>query len=199
MATVRTPRQSWVDAGLLALATGGPDAVRIEALAASLGVTKGGFYWHFADRNSLLEAMLDSWERRSIDEVVEQVEREGGDSREKIVKAGRLTFSASRGLRQIDLAVRDWSRRDRSVAARLRRVDNARIAYLRSLFATFCADDDEIEARCMIAMCLPIGDHFIAADHDGRSRAEIMKVIIDQLLAPVPGSGSQRGPGRMHR
>jgi AcrR family transcriptional regulator len=50
MALTRTPRSSWVEEGLRALAAGGPDAVRIESLAQALGVTEGGFYWHFDDR-----------------------------------------------------------------------------------------------------------------------------------------------------
>ena len=54
MALTRTPRTSWIDEGLRALAAGGPEAVRIEPLARALGVTKGGFYWHFADRRALL-------------------------------------------------------------------------------------------------------------------------------------------------
>ena len=73
MAVVRTPRSSWIDAGLRALAGGGPEAVRIETLAQSLGVTKGGFYWHFEDRRALLDELLDAWERTMIDEAIERV------------------------------------------------------------------------------------------------------------------------------
>ena len=69
-APTRTPRGSWIDAGLRALAAGGPDAVRIEPLARELGVTRGGFYWHFEDRRALLEEILDAWERSSVDEVI---------------------------------------------------------------------------------------------------------------------------------
>src|SRR5215471_17772813 len=123
-AITRTPRSRWIDEGFRALAAGGPDAVRIEALAQALGVTKGGFYGQFADRNALLAEMLDSWERRSIDEVLERVERHGGDVRAKIRRAGALTFSGE--LLPIDLAIRDWSQRDPAVATRLRRVDNRR-------------------------------------------------------------------------
>ena len=57
MAKVRTPRGAWVHAALQALAAGGPDAVRVETLAVCLEVSKGGFYWHFADRQALLEVM----------------------------------------------------------------------------------------------------------------------------------------------
>src|SRR3712207_6616915 len=126
MPTVRTPRERWVEEGLRALAAGGPDAVRVEPLAQALGVTKGGFYWHFDDRRALLDEMLDAWERVGVDAVIERVEVEGGDARAKL---RRLFGIASSGgdLLKIDLAIRDWARRDKPVADRLRHVDNRRM------------------------------------------------------------------------
>jgi AcrR family transcriptional regulator len=177
---IRTPRATWIAAGLQALAAGGPDAVRIEPLAKSLGVTRGGFYGHFEDRGALLEAILDTWERAATDEVHEQVERRGGDPRTKIRRAGALTFSEK--LLPIELAIRDWSRRDTAVAERLRRVDNRRMEYLRSLFASFCPDEAEVEARSVLAFSLAIGNHFMAADHGTHNRAEALDLAVRQLL-----------------
>jgi AcrR family transcriptional regulator len=179
VAITRTPRNGWIEEGLRALAAGGPDAVRVEALARTLGVSKGGFYGHFSDRTALLAEMLDSWEQMSTREVVERVEREGGDAKVKLRKAGALTFS--RTLLPIDLAVRDWARRDPAVAKRLRRVDNQRMEYLRVLFGTFCSDADDIEARSMLAFSLLIGGHFMAADHGARSRAEVIDLAAKLL------------------
>jgi AcrR family transcriptional regulator len=179
--TTRTSRDGWIAEGLRVLAAGGPDAVRVEALAKNLGVTKGGFYGSFADRDALLEAMLDTWERQSTDEVLERVERAGGDAKTKIKRAGVLTFSGDR-LLPIDLAVRDWARRDEAVAERLRRVDNRRMGLLREMIGTFCADPDEVEARSLIAFCVAIGEHFLAADHGGRTRAEVLTRAADLLL-----------------
>jgi AcrR family transcriptional regulator len=164
-----------------ALAAGGPDAVRIEPLAEALGVTRGGFYWHFQDRGALLDEILDTWERASTDEVLQRVEAEGGDARRKVRRAGALTFS--RDLLPIDLAVRDWARHDPTVADRLRRVDNRRMEYLRSLFSTFCPSEADVEARSMLAFSLVIGDHFIAADHSPRSRAAVLELALKRLLA----------------
>jgi AcrR family transcriptional regulator len=182
---IRTPRENWVEAGLAALAAGGPDAVRVEALAKQLGVTKGGFYGYFTDRDALLTAMLDVWERESTDEVLERVEREGGDARDRIRRAGMLTFSGDR-LLPIDLAVRDWARRDEAVAERLRRVDNRRMGLLREMIGTFCADPDEVEARSLLAFCLAIGAHFLAADHGDRTRAQVLARAADLLLDRSP-------------
>jgi AcrR family transcriptional regulator len=159
----RTPASSWIQAGLRALADGGPDAVRVDRLASSLGVTRGSFYGHFADRQALLEAMLDSWERAVADEVLDRVEQRGGDPRARLRRAGALTFSP--GLLPAELAVRDWARRDPAVADRLRRVDNNRMEYLRTLFRAICDDEETVEARCVLAFTFAIGRHFLAADH----------------------------------
>jgi AcrR family transcriptional regulator len=180
-AITRTPRSRWVEEGLRALAAGGPDAVRVEALAQALGVTKGGFYGQFADRNALLGEMLDTWERMSTDEVVDRVERQGGDVRARLRRAGALTFSSA--LLPVDLAIRDWARRDQEIAERLRRVDNRRMDYLRSLFGALCRDEDEVEARSMLAFSLMIGDHFMAADHGARSHADALELAVRWLLA----------------
>jgi AcrR family transcriptional regulator len=181
-APTRTPRTSWVEEGLRALGVGGPDAVRIEKLAQALGVTRGGFYWHFDGRPALLEEMLDAWERLVIDQVIERVEGAGGDARAKL---RRLSAIASSGgdLMKIELAIRDWARRDKGVAKRLRRIDNRRMEYLRSLFGAFCPDEDDVEVRCMLLLSLWVGKHLIAADHGARSRADVLKLALRRLEA----------------
>ena len=82
--TARVPREMWVRQGLRVLADGGPDAVRVEPLARALGVTRGSFYWHFADRRALLDAMLDAWERSTTEDVIGLLESEGGDAAVKL-------------------------------------------------------------------------------------------------------------------
>lgn len=189
-ARTRTPRSAWIEAGLRALASGGPDAVRIEALARTLGVTKGGFYWHFDNRPALLDAILDTWERVSVDEVIERIESERGegadDAKSKLERLGATAVSGGSGLGidlvEADLAIRDWARRDEKVARRLRRVDNRRLDYMRSLFSAFCADEAEIEDRCLLSASLWIGSHFIAADHGERSRAAVVERAFQRLL-----------------
>jgi AcrR family transcriptional regulator len=186
-ALTRTPRSAWIEEGLRALATGGPDAVRIEPLAKKLGVTKGGFYWHFEGRRGLLDELLDAWEQKSVDEVIARIEGEGGDAHDKLRRLSDLATSGHEELGidplRIDLAIRDWSRRDAKVARRLRRVDNRRMDYMRSLYREFTADADDVEARCMVAFCLWIGSPFIAADHGARSRDDVvaraMKLLED--------------------
>ncbi|HYF46788.1 MAG TPA: TetR/AcrR family transcriptional regulator [Acidimicrobiales bacterium] len=182
MAVTRTPRERWIEQGLVALGDGGPAAVRVESLARDLGVTKGGFYWHFDDRATLLDAMLDAWERRFVDEVIEEVEGQGGDPREKLRRLFGLAAAGGRPLVQIELAVRDWARRDAAVARRLRRVDERRVAYMRPLFAELSDDEDDVEARCLLVMSLFIGSNSVVVDHRGRRRRDVVADALERLL-----------------
>lgn len=186
MPATRTPPAKWIEEGFRALAAGGPEAVRVELLAQALGVTKGGFYGYFEDRRALLEEMLDTWERRVIDEVIEHVEGKGGDAQARLERLFALASSLGSESMSIELAIRDWARRDKSVAKRLKRVDNRRMEYMRTLFAGLCQDDDEVETRCLLAFSLFIGSPFITADHNGRTRADVVEHALQRLAAPHP-------------
>ena len=153
------------------LGEGGVDAVRVEALARELGVTKGGFYGHFEDRESLLEAILDGWEKVGTQSIIDAVDLLQASP------AGRLEalwdLATSDGI-EPELAIRDWARRDDDARAVVERVDRRRMAYLRGLFGELGFEGVELEARCLLFYSLLIGDHFIAADHKKLSRKRVL-------------------------
>ncbi|MBF91631.1 MAG: TetR family transcriptional regulator, partial [Rickettsiales bacterium] len=66
----RQSKESWLNAALKALASGGIDKVRVESLAKNLGVTKGSFYWHFKDREQFLDELLNFWAEQSTQTVI---------------------------------------------------------------------------------------------------------------------------------
>ncbi|MGI5346793.1 TetR/AcrR family transcriptional regulator [Streptomyces sp. CA-250714] len=193
MGRLRTPRGMWIEEGLRALATGGVDAVRVEPLAKALGVTRGGFYGYFANRDALLTEMLDAWERESVDDVLDRIEHESGDVLDKVRLAGQLTFSSDR-LLPIDLAIRDWARRDQAVADRLRRVDNRRMQLLRDALSTLFTDPDEVEARSLLAFCMAIGSHFLAADHPDRTHAQVRARASELIFNRTSDKGAPTDP-----
>jgi AcrR family transcriptional regulator len=183
----KTPPEAWVDAGLTALAEGGPDAIRIEALAASLGVTKGGFYGEFADRNALVERVLDTWEQAVVDDVISRIENTDDDPRTKLRHLFELARDRSGAVRRalaVELAIRDWARRDPDVNERLRGVDDRRMAYLRTLFRQISIDENDAEARSFLVLSMFVGNSLISAEHDGRSRREVIDHALEGLLSP---------------
>ena len=57
---------------------------------------------------------------------------------------------------------------------------------LRDSISTFCLDPDEVEARSLLAFCMAIGSHFLAADHGGRTSAEVRSRASALLLNRSP-------------
>jgi len=69
----RLTRDDWITAALAAIADAGLAAVAVEPLAARLGATKGSFYWHFENRDALLEAAIGRWEKETTTDVVAEI------------------------------------------------------------------------------------------------------------------------------
>ena len=183
MATAKTSVEAWLDAGLDALGAGGPDAIRIETLARTLGVTKGGFYWHFPDRPTYLKRMLDRWEQRAVEDVIARVDAHEASPRDRLRELfGIATAFVGEGGITVELAVRDWARREPTVATRLAAVDERRMGYLRTQFRQLTSDPLEAEARCLVAFSLYIGTHYVAAGHPGQTRDAVMRRALEDLL-----------------
>jgi hypothetical protein len=68
------------------------------------------------------------------------------------------------------------------VAKRLKRIDNRRLDYLRSLFGEFCPDEEEVEVRSLLVMSLFIGAPLLAADPGPRRRGDLVKLAHERLL-----------------
>jgi AcrR family transcriptional regulator len=69
----RLTRDDWITAALAAIADGGLAGVSVEPLAVRLGATKGSFYWHFENRDALLEAAVSRWEKETTTDVVAEI------------------------------------------------------------------------------------------------------------------------------
>ena len=127
-------RAQWLNAGLEALRKGGVGAVRVERLAADVGVTKGSFYHHFRDRGALLEEVLEYWAREMTDAEFERIQTLRGGLAPRLVALAEDVLQ--KGMGRYDPAIRAWAREDRKVAAAVAQVDRRRIQAL----AGFCVE-----------------------------------------------------------
>lgn len=120
-------REDWLRAARRALLHGGIGAVRVEKLARSLHVTKGSFYWHFRNRNDLLESLLAEWEN----EAAETLSRLGsGTARQRLQALLRQVEQRARlseeGKTPSDAAIFAWAAVDPRVARRVNKADEER-------------------------------------------------------------------------
>lgn len=132
MATDRLGPEAWVTEAFAVLPTQGIEGVRVEPIAQRLGVTKGSFYWHFADRRALLDAVLDRWEREATAAVIDRVEAAATSPKARLRKLIELTARLDETA-AVEQALRAWGSTDRSARRRLSRVDQQREAYVCSL------------------------------------------------------------------
>lgn len=156
---------AWLAAAWSALAREGVEGVRVERLAARLGVTKGSFYWHFADRTALLDALLDDWERRATTAVIEHVDGAAGDPRERLYVLLRSTTGVP-GAPDVEQSIRAWGLHDPSVRRRLARVDARREAYVTGLLEAAGVPPDAAPHRAR-AMYLALIGEYARVAHGG--------------------------------
>jgi AcrR family transcriptional regulator len=151
----RLSRDDWADAALTAIAEGGLAAVAVEPLAVRLGATKGSFYWHFANRQALLEAALARWQERHTTAVNAEVEAASADP----VTQLRLLIQRVIGTAEQDsVAVALVSNADHpAVAAALARVTEERIAFLARLFARLGFAAGAARQRALLAYSAYLG------------------------------------------
>lgn len=151
----RRTRDDWTRAALQALAEGGLAAVAVEPLAARVGATKGSAYWHFPNRDALLLATVERWEREHLAEM-----REVLTAQTDPVERLRLIFG--RVLDECDedhliesalLAAAD----DPIIAPILRRVTDRRVRYLEELFRALGFSVDASRCRAVLAYSVYLG------------------------------------------
>jgi AcrR family transcriptional regulator len=149
----RPPRldvEAWIAAGFDALAAGGIDAVRVEPLAKALDITKGSFYWHFADRRALIDAMLESWASGRIAAIRAQALDRGAPESVLHELIELYTHRANtRGL-AVELAIRSAARNDEAAATAVRNVDRERLRQVAQLFAGIGWTAADAQARAIL-------------------------------------------------
>jgi AcrR family transcriptional regulator len=144
---------AWVQAALDIVAAQGVDGVRVEVLAKQLGVTKGSFYWHFRDRDALLEAVLDSWRREATLRIISRLDQAAQSAADRLRYLLQLPFHGVRAERgaEIELSLRLWSRRDERARATLAEVDQLRLRYIAGLLEDCGLRADDAKARAVLA------------------------------------------------
>jgi AcrR family transcriptional regulator len=141
----RLSREAWLAQALDVLARNGNAKLRVETIAAALGVTTGSFYWHFKDRDEFLESLVRYWGTMSTDPVIEHVSNLHGDARQRLTALTDLVMREDYA--QFDVSVRAWAAQEPAIQPLVIEVDRRRLAFVRSLFAELGFEGSELEMR----------------------------------------------------
>lgn len=129
----RLTRADWLDKALRVLIESGIDSVRITRLADLLGVTRGSFYWHFADRGQLLAAMLKVWEQSNTASII-RAATTPGTLEDRVLALFMCWIDPGLFDPRLDFAVRDWARGDAELQRNIAMSDQQRMDALVAMF-----------------------------------------------------------------
>jgi AcrR family transcriptional regulator len=149
-------RDDWISGAWDMLGENGLDGVRVEPLARRLGVTKGSFYWHFKDRQQLMDALLDRWFSIWDDQMLPDME-EAANPADRIWAlfesvVGRVTRGQTVSLRMM-------SHSDADVARRIEERDAQRLSFLTSELVEIGFAADEARVRGQVYQTIMTGEY----------------------------------------
>lgn len=172
--------QDWVDLGLKTLAKSGFTALKAEPLAKAMGVSRGSFYWHFADIGAFHAAILARWREVATEQIIAGVEaaRNGQKGEDPLAVLLKLTFGSKLALEK---AVRSWAANDARARAAVVAVDRRRLDYIESLLKQAGLDDDAARARAQILFWAFFG----YALSDQQLASDRQQAVLDELLRIV--------------
>lgn len=146
--------QDWIEAAFRALTDEGPKGIRAEALARSLKVSKGSFYWHFADVPALRAAMLSHWEQVATEKIISDAEASDASAADRlaqVINTATSDLADPYGGRHAETALREWARTDALAAETLDRVEARRLGYVKDLMVEANARQPGRAARLLYA------------------------------------------------
>ncbi|GAA5177139.1 TetR/AcrR family transcriptional regulator [Modicisalibacter zincidurans] len=152
-----TNRIAWIDAAYDLLIDAGVGAVKIVPLAKKLGASRTSFYWLFKEREEVLDALLERWERRNTYALVLQTEKYASSIVEAMLNVFDCWFDPALFDSEFEYAVRSWSLQDRAVAGRVRRADEQRLQALQAMFIRYGYDSAEADTRARTVYLIQIG------------------------------------------
>ena len=175
---------SWVDTAIDVLAREGVAGLRVEVLAKRCGVTKGSFYWHFKDRQALLDAVLERWREGRIRDIEKTTAVAPGREREQLHYAIEV-YGASRNQKgmSIELAIRDWARHDSRAASIVESVDLYRLECTRRLFVASGMSDAEAKSRSLLLYACVFGLSLMHYTHFDDNLNDLKQRIAERIVA----------------
>lgn len=174
-----TSKDDWIRAGFLALTQAGPGAVRAEALARALKVSKGGFYGQFAGSDAFRDAMMETWRQYAVDDIITALDQiNGARARlERLIQIASEPAPDSWGGARVEPAIRAWALSDKAVSTALHDADTARQNWLADQFTALGGGDQQ--ARLFYATYIG----YVLQGAEGRAEmAPDLQALLARLL-----------------
>jgi AcrR family transcriptional regulator len=166
--------RDWLDQGLKVLTRSGFTALKAEPLAKAMGVSRGSFYWHFADIGAFHAAILARWREVAAEQIIADVEAASRNEG----ALPHLVRRAFGGRLDLERAVRNWAAFDAMAKSALRAIDRRRLSYVEGLLRAAGLAPKVARARAQILYWAFIG---LALSDQPLPRTR-QQAVLDELL-----------------
>jgi AcrR family transcriptional regulator len=153
----RGSREGWLAAAQAALLEAGVDAVRIQPLAKRLGLSRTSFYWFFADREALLDALVSRWRDGNTGSLVRRAEAYAETLAEATLNVFDCWLDPGLFDSRFEFAIRSWALQSPAIARAVEEADATRLAALTRMFARFGKPDLSADVRARTLYLVQIG------------------------------------------
>jgi AcrR family transcriptional regulator len=179
----RVSKDEWLAVALEVLEESGVESVKIDRLARRVGVAKSGFYWHFRDRQELLDAMLEFWVREYTAVVAKSPGINTMPPAERLLAINEAVLDFD--LNRYDLAIAAWARFDENVAEQLRHSTDMRMEIVGKAFRELGFRGDDLEMRTRLFVCYVSNEAIMfgprSSAKERRIRALRNRLLIQEL------------------
>jgi AcrR family transcriptional regulator len=193
---LRLSAEDWLNAARERLISGGIGAVKVEPLAASLGVTVGSFYWHFRNRRALLSRLLEHWQATNSAAMVKAAASDGVTAEARFDAFLNVWVREEGYSSAYDAAMRDWARTSDEVRSTVHAVDVLRVSLLEGIFADLGYDRDRAEVRARITYFHQVGYYALDLRDDEQTQLKRRPLYFEALR---DGCGKRPGAVRGRR
>ncbi len=188
----RGSEEIWLNAAHEVLTESGVEAVKVMPLAKRLGLTRTGFYWHFKDRDALLEAMIRRWEDRNTGNLIARTEAYAETICEAMFNLFDCWLDQNLFDARLDLAIRNWARNDARLQARLDRADKKRGDAIAAMFTRFGYSHSQARVRSMTVIFTQIGYISMRISETWQQRVARMPDYIEVFTGQRPSASEIR-------
>ncbi|MCD6526545.1 MAG: TetR/AcrR family transcriptional regulator [Desulfuromonas sp.] len=180
-------KDQWLVKALELLVSNGFEAVKIERLAKLLGTSRSGFYWHFKNRQDLLQHLLDFWALEYTSVLIDDLDIKKLPADKRLLSVMKMIRDHK--LAKYDLAMNAWAQVDPLVDEIVQRVVKMRLDFSREIFVELGFVGDELEMRTRLFTCYHAWEGVMFADADQDKNLRLQTLRHKMFLTPSSSAG----------
>lgn len=177
-------KAQWLEVAMRRLCDYSVADITVKGLAKELGIAKSGFYWHFKNREELLNDLLDYWIHEVTEVITENVEVEALDAKARLVICAEMILELD--LTRYEIGIRQFALRDKMAWQTVKKANKIRMDFIRKAFSELGFSGDDLEMRAMLFACYHTWETTMFPGVSRKRRKELIGKRLDLLTASVP-------------